>query len=345
MKLYKSLFLGVAALAMATSAYANDNRIIIQRTDGTNIEYGTTEIQKIDFGAFDEKSPVLIYHTDGLISRIAELPKLFMATPSEAGKSAGFAFGTAVAPDSLENLWEGKYAFGLQLSNSVLYAENVNLVNNTSALLTRYTYEEGKLVETSSDITSGTVTTSVNTKNRKVTVIIDATFEDGMRLVTNIEKRPTEVESIDLLTPPEVFTNELVYFNADGEQSIQANITSATRSTYRTLIQFTFKTEGDYYSPTVQIAESLIGEPFFFNEAPENSINFRFDNIQVSGPNNEMRPQALQAQGLVKDNGDGTWTFEFDVTNKYKVDYGWGNPTEGGTPERVVLYYTGPVTQ
>ena len=348
MKLFKSLFLSAAALAATVYASANDNRIIIERTNGDNIEYNVNDIKKINFGELNTSAHVLIYENDGIIRSVDFLDNLFIAAPSEAGKSTGFAFGTAAEPDSIQGLWRGKYAFGLSLSSSALYSENVALVDNASAVLTRYTYEDGELVDTSSAITSGTVTSSINTKNRQITLLIEATFEDGMKLITNIVKRPTEVESIDLLTPPEVFTNELVYFNMDGEESIHAKITEVTRGTYNNLIQFTFKaestsTQGVFYTGTIQIAEELFGEPFNFLDVPQNSLNFRYENIQVSGPNNQYRNQAMEATGLVRDNGNGTWTFEFDVTNKYKVDYGWGTPTVSGTPERVVIFYTGEV--
>ncbi len=156
---------------------------------------------------------------------------------------------------------------------------------------------------------------------------------------TTVEYKVTDVEkvSFDTKTVSVLGENYFKYFNADGEQTNQGDITGAKKTVLKNgWWKVEFANEQDL-KISIELDPSLVGEVVNFAARTNAGFNFRYDNIQVSGPNDEYRNVGLKGVFCLEDNGDGTLNFKADVTNLYSNSY----TTNGGTPERVEIEYTG----
>ena len=136
---------------------------------------------------------------------------------------------------------------------------------------------------------------------------------------------------------PVVKENYFEYFNVDGVLTNQGNITGATKTVKgdgKWKVTFANDANLKIY---VELNPELVNQPVTFSTAAMNSCNFCYDNIQVSGPNDEYRNVGKVGGFTLTDNGDGTITFVADVTYRYSNSY----TEDGGSPERVVIEYTG----
>lgn len=156
---------------------------------------------------------------------------------------------------------------------------------------------------------------------------------------TTVEYKVKDVENVsfDTKTVSVLGENYFKYFNADGEQTNQGDITGAKKTVLKNgWWKVEFANSQDL-KISLELDPSLVGEVVNFAARAEAGFNFRYDNIQVSGANDEYRNVGLKGIFCLEDNGDGTLSFKADVTNLYSNSY----TTNGGTPERVKIEYEG----
>ena len=141
-----------------------------------------------------------------------------------------------------------------------------------------------------------------------------------------------------------VVNNEMSYYDMDGNLAVSSEITKVTKSDYSGATGWKqYKLEfanASAQTCTIQIDPAMIGQTIDFATLDTHAVNFRYGSIQVSGPNEDFRNQGVVGTIEITDNGDGNCTIMAEVTNQYKAPWGSG---VSGTPERVVLTYSGPL--
>ena len=140
-----------------------------------------------------------------------------------------------------------------------------------------------------------------------------------------------------------VVANEMSYYDMDGNLSVTSEITKVIKTDYSGATgwkQYKFEfANSSAQTCTIQIDPEMIGQAIDFATIETQAVNFKYGSIQVSGPNSDFRNQGTTGTIQITDNGDGNCTIMADVTNWYKTSWG----STGGTPERVVLTYNGPL--
>lgn len=141
--------------------------------------------------------------------------------------------------------------------------------------------------------------------------------------------------------------NTVEYYNQDGTLMRTAAIEGFTKKVSGNgNVKYTATLGGDEADTKceIEMIPALLGQVINFadfTEVPDGGapqFNFRFDNIQLSGPNSQWRNQGLEGTIQVVENGDGTITVTANVVNKYIPG---GSTTPGGSPERVIIDYKG----
>lgn len=340
MKLRNILAIAVAGFtALSALAYTEiTEKMKVTLTNGDIVEYDVADVQKADFESITTVIgfSVTLPEQDPFITE--SVPTLYRVLPDADGKGTGFAFG-GLASESIDELTQQPFAIQINVAPTVLYAGNVDLSQGSVAVVL-YSYADGIVAEKWTSVSEGTLTTSRDTKNN-ITLTLNATMgENGPKIFASFKGRATDVETFDMLDPATVYTDELVYFNNDGVQFFQSPITGVTKSTPASgFIRYTFEFAKETQKCLIEIKPELLNKDVDLPTAPENTVNFQYGSIQVSGPNNEYRNTAKIGKLSVVENEDGTVTFNADITNKYSTSW---NP-DGGSPERVVLNYTGAV--
>lgn len=340
MKLRNILAIAVAGCtSLSALAYTEiTEKMKVVLTDGATVEYNIADVDKADFETITTTIgfSVSVPGQDPYITE--SVTKLYRVLPDAEGKGTGFAFGGA-ATQSVDELTLQPYAIELNIAPTSLYAGTIDLTNG-GASVSLYSYTDGIVTDKWTSVSEGTLTTSRDTKN-VITLTLKATMgENGPEIFATYKGLATDVETFAMLDPAPVYTDELVYFNNDGVQNFQSAITGVTKSTPTSgFIRYTFEFAKETQKCQIEIKPELLNKEVDIPTAPDNTVNFQYGSIQVSGPNNEYRNVAKLGTLSVVENADGTVTFNADVTNKYSTSW---NP-DGGSPERVVLNYTGTV--
>lgn len=338
----KNIFAAALLLSSVNAfAFVEETEIMtVKHIDGSTTEY---VVENVDEIAFTVKSNTYAFGIDVPGEepiRLTTLPAVLRCSPTEAGAPYGFAFGM-VEGTTAEELRAGDYALEFNVSATKINTGALDVINDAVGV-SLYQYADGKVVNVWDNVTSGTVSTALNTKTKVVTLEVDVTFEDGTVVKGSYVGSVKDVTSLEELNPAPTYEGQIAYFNTDGNLAVVGNVTGVTRKTSSGKERFTFTTDNSSTkSCYIEVLESLIGTEVDLPTAENNSINFTYGSIQVSGPNSEYRNTSLQGKVYIADNGDGTFTFKANVTNLYKSMWG-GN---AGTPEYVIINYTGEVTQ
>ena len=305
----KKLLLSLLAIAsvLRLSAYTEETEMMtVNLKDGSSVKFNVADISQLDFNVITTNVALEITPANGEKIKREAIPTMFLMQPANVGESYALGFGTVDA-------------------------------------------------ETPGDLTSGIygVQVAVSTRSNKgrLTFELNISYDDGTSVIASYTGAVTSAESLDDMNPAPVFNNEFQYFNADGTLTMSAKLVECTRQTVSTrgfqmerLILLNEENDTGK-NITIEIKSDLfnllIGTEIDMPTAADDAINFKFNSIQLSGPNTTYGNIATNAKVKITDNGDGTFTIEGDVTNKYK--YSWGS--EGGTPERIVFNYTGALTQ
>lgn len=335
----KKLFTAALALSTILAATANDDKkeiMTVELANGEKMEYAVDDIARMQF-----VQPTIAFtftNANGESESFESIPQLFRVMPAETGQPTKFGIGT-VETSEPAGLLLGKYAVELTLAPSVLYTGQINLADNAeSALINLYLYDENQAVsEVYTTPTEGTLNTSRNAKG-EITLELNATFESGVSVYASYKGKATDVESLEALNPAPVYFNELLYFNSDGVESIHRTVTGVTKTTASGKSRYTLEFNQETETTRIEIIPELVGELIFLPDAASNSVNFQYGHIQVSSPNDQWRNTATNAFVKVVENGDGTVVIDADVTNTY-IMYGAENAS--GTPERVIINYSG----
>lgn len=345
----KKMLLSALALACATSAFAYTEEteiMTVTLTDGTVVEYPVAAVEHVTFGTKVETTNLLLTRGGETLAQLEAVPTLFRVVPAaDSGEGYGFGFGL-IAAETPADLCLGGYGVEVNVSASKINTGTLQLVGDETApaSVTMYAYDsEGAVAETLTELTAGTLTTAVDVKTKAVTFILNATFGDGTEIYAEYKGKVIDVESLADMNPKPVFHNELIYYNADGVASVTSAVVGCKRDTsYSGWPRFTLSFENSSAQKcTIEMQEQFFGQELDFATLTEQAVNFAYGSIQLSGPNDQYRNQGLVGTICIKANEDGTYTIDADVTNSYKT--AWSGT--GGTPERVVLNYSGPLSE
>lgn len=347
----KKLLLSLLAIAsvLRLSAYTEETEMMtVNLKDGSSVKFNVADISQLDFNVITTNVALEITPANGEKIKREAIPTMFLMQPANVGESYALGFGTVDA-ETPGDLTSGIYGVQVAVSASKYNTGEIDIADG-GVNVSLYQYDENGAVAQSWDSPAqGTVSTRSN--KGRLTFELNISYDDGTSVIASYTGAVTSAESLDDMNPAPVFNNEFQYFNADGTLTMSAKLVECTRQTVSTrgfqmerLILLNEENDTGK-NITIEIKSDLfnllIGTEIDMPTAADDAINFKFNSIQLSGPNTTYGNIATNAKVKITDNGDGTFTIEGDVTNKYK--YSWGS--EGGTPERIVFNYTGALTQ
>lgn len=340
----RKLFLSLLTLVCALVSWAivEEREIMtVIKSDGTTVVYDVNDVEKVTFEVKTEEYKMVISPSQGEAVKLETVPTVFRVTPSKEGEPYLFGF-TTVEAENAAAARQGKYAVELSVSALKMNTASVDLKDGSASgvNVTLYTYADGEVAEVKEVQTSGTLTTAVNTKNKQVTVNLEAAYKDGTTLNIEYVGAVKDVESLEGFNPPYVYNNEGQYFNADG---LPGGIFKVEGMTYTPDVNYR-GVSGDRFDFTLGngktcwfiLAQKYIDKVFDFATAEGGECYFWYDNIQIVSKGTPYMNQGTDGTISVKMNEDRTFTVDFKVSNQYISSYG----TAGGTPEYVVLNYT-----
>lgn len=352
-----SLALAAVSVMPAFSAVEEQEIMIVKLADGNTAEFSIESVESVSFGVREIRRDMVITDADGTETVYPEISPLYRMVSQADGAAVQFGFGTGTSSVPEEVPLNSEWGLVLTIAQSELYTTGMNLATDKDCYAMRLMrYEDGGVIEEYTTVTSGTLTTAMDMKSRKVTIDLDAYFEDGPQVTADFTILPVDVESLTGMIPAHKYDNEVFYYNNEGKLTTHAMIGSVSKSGSDP-VQFTFKyadnayingdTEGRIYLGKSLIDSVPVGTKKTFNLAEGADMRVMFGVIQLAA---YPEDNARYMYSNIADNGeftfgvdaDGTYHFLLDVVNTYTLDMGYGvNP--GGTPERIVLNYSGKI--
>ncbi len=324
----------------------------------TTATFPIADITSINFGI--ETTVMKVTNPDGTISKYSEIPTMIRRVAESIGSPTLLAFGT-VAAETPADLTSGDYGVCLTISPSVLYQGTFALEEVSSSVSVQMIkYGEGGGREWLVDeIQSGTITSSLDRKSQTVTLALEVTFADGTTLSVDYQGKPTDVatdQSFDEMFTDQIYGNEMYYYNADGDLTFYGEITGVKMATKSSKKHFTFTTnpETGYTASQFYLQVS----PDLFNtgkismpDAPDKSWSLVYGEFQVFA--NEPHDSAMDSgyykniadngEMKISTNDDGTYSIYVNIQMFY--DNAANGLTHSGRPDRLIINYTGEVTQ
>lgn len=351
----KKTIIACATAAIATLGLyaATDEIMVIKLTDGTTVEYNVKDVEMVNFDVrVIEEDPIFtVTPPAGDAAAYTTIPTMLrVAAASGSGNPTLFGFGT-VAATAAEDLTTGEYGVYISLSASKVYNGDVDLATEKDSYTVKLVkYTEGGAEYILDEVTEGTLSTSLNSKTRKVTLTLDAVMKDGTAVTAKYEGVPADVESIEAMVPAIQYGNVGYYYDADGKESV-VNIASVTKkySSGSKATTFTFVFDG--YLGGQDEATLVIPDAIFesgeteFNLPEANGWQFKLGYmIQLYGPTgNADRDKysnvADNGKMKVKKIDDNTYELFIEVQNYYNNYMG----THLGTPQKVIINYSGAI--
>lgn len=348
----KTIILAAATLlASASTMQALDvETMVVKLKDGTTQTYNVEDINQIEFNIDHIEEAFTVTPAGGQKVIYSTIPSMLRVKAETTGDPTQFAFGTVEATTA-ESLIEGEYGVWLTVSAAKLYNGEFDLSESSDSYtlkLAKYTDGQAEVLE---KVTQGTLTTKLNNKNRKVTIELNATFEDGTTITVSYEGIPTDVESVAGMIPAKKYGNELFYTTVDQtEQHTTIESLKVSRSSFSGKTTYTFNLAdninmSDYEARLVltsDLLESLEkGVQHELQMAETIGWEFRLGNIQLyctskDDPSYNYMNQADNGTMKITINEDDTYEFFVDITNSYS-NY-MGTHTD---PQRVILHYAG----
>lgn len=339
------------ALAVGTGVWAATDlteTMTVVKTDGTSVEFNVADIERVDFAVVETSYAMVVTPSEGEAVKVATIPTVFRVDDSTAGVPVilGFSMVDAAEPADAR---QGEYA--IELSVSALkfnIADEINLSDgaDSGVTATLYRYADGEVDNVWDVQTSGTLTTAFDAKSKTVTVKLEAGYEDGTVISLDYKGSVVMTESLKGFNPPFEYINQGQYFNADGVGENIFNVESVSYTANVKQNGLTFDrfilTLSNYQDCKIFINPEYYGQLIDFADAPADSYYVTYAYAMQLGSENTARPGGyyvgLQGTLKVVKGEDNHYVIDLDVTNFYRGTYG-----NSGTPERVVLNFTGVV--
>lgn len=345
----------MAALALASTAnlHALDEEFMtITFTDGSTVQYNVNLVEKVEFTQVHTDDAFAVTPADGSTDAYATIPSMLRVKPAATGDPTQFAFGTVEA-NSADQLTQGKYALWLTVSAAKIYNGEFDLASSADS----YTLKLIKYAEDGTDpvvldaVATGTLSTSVNNKNQRVTIKLEATFDDGTAVTVNYTGLPSDVETVEAVIPEKQYGNELYYYDMDGNL-FTTDITSVRKSysSFSGKTTFYFTLADDYnnsnYEARIVLEADLLsgfveGTTYTLPMSETPGWEFRYGAIQLyctpdSDSSKPWKNQANNGTLIITTGADGYYEFFIDITNSYVM-----SGTLHEDPQRVILNYKG----
>lgn len=357
----KAFLAAVAAMAGFTAMADTEEIMVVRLADGSTVEYPVETVQSLRFETRTITEPrrdmVVIPH-NGTTTVVPEINALLRCVPTEAGQPVEFAFSDCNSADPAEIAAQARYAVKLAVSPSRVYGGNIDLVDESEAyVLQLLEYTDGEAKRIFSKVSGGNLSTEMDRKRGTVTINIDAAFDDGTQLQVHAAQVPVDVESLKAMIPDHKFSNEVFYYNSDGNMVSNPPIVSASsRDRFWSRLDCDVKDitlELDGYvngedSGTITISKETLEnlpEDGLLNLDSGHNVYIAFGPIQLysvptSNPSYNFFNVVDNGTLQIRHNDDGTWFIHLDVTNYYKSN---GSDRRNGTNERIVLHYEGAI--
>lgn len=345
------LFLLAAASVFGlNAAVETEELMIVTLKDGSVVEYNVNNVEKVAFDIRENVVALAVTPAGGETQKFSSIPVLFRQSPSETGGATIFGLGTVDA-ESPADLVAGEYGVCFSLSAATLYTPDLDLAENKdSYTLKLIKYENGELDYVLDEVESGSLTTAVDNKTRKVTVALNAKFTDGTEIMVDYCGAATAAETVEDMIPAVKYGNEFYYYNASGDLAIYSEISGVTHkvSAYSGKHTFTFTPVSDSVFDVIKFeVEGDAFDTIFDGEehamAETAGWSFRYSSFQLDGYSeswqSDYKNHADNGTMRCKKNEDGTYEIFFDVQNYYDNFSGKHN----GTPEKILINYVGTV--
>ncbi|MDE7125346.1 MAG: hypothetical protein K2O12_02560, partial [Muribaculaceae bacterium] len=303
------------------------------------VEYNVTDISKVNFET--RVIPFSVTPAGEETIKYKSIPTVFRQNPAETGDPTLFGFGNGDGSLPEETIQNSDYGIVLAVSAVKLYNGEFDLASNPDSYsLHLAKYEDGNLVYDYSEVTSGTLSTSINNKNRKVTITLDATFKDGTNVTVNYEGVPVNVESLDALLPEMTLGNEFYYYDASGNES-HYEISGASMRASSSYDTYTFSLSGGYSDLQIILRDRELVNSGTLNLAEAVGFEIRYNNVQLGRRTADDVYSNCPNNGTMTFNkkDDGTYEISVDVTNKYNNFMG----DNLGNGERIYFHYAGEI--
>lgn len=310
-------------------------------------------------GAFSTSySAANVYTVEAAGYEAAEYPfaTVLRVKPTATGGSTSYAFGDVQATDA-EGLKSGTNAVWFTVSAAKL-GTTINLATETGSYTFKYIdYSDGSVYE---DVTTGTLSATENS-NGKVRITLKATLADGTIINGDYYGDVIDVDALDNCIPEKQYGNVILYYNADGDVTVDQEITSAkykeskdyTYSVTTTTIYFIpdGTNENDPQScPQLTFTEQLVnaGTLNLVDLADGSLFKIYYKKIQLTSHDDKK----YYGYSTYPDNGtvrisrddNGNYDIVLEVINSYTTSDFSGGTTTGGDNTKIILSYKGAVT-
>lgn len=303
-----------------TITYDTDDTYTVTATDGTSEDYNMTSVLRV--------------------------------LPTATGEATAFAFGNVEATTA-EGLKSGSNAVWFTVSASKV-GTTIDLAADTDSYTFRFfDYTTGTTYD---QVVSGTLTTA-QTDGDEVYFEFTATLADGTVISGDYYGPVTDVESLDDMIPAQEYGNVIIYYNADGEETVNQTIGSATASTktdssYNVdVTTITFAPEdSSQKAAKLSFTEGMVnqGTLNLVDLAEGSMFKIEYGSIQLTSRDDKK----YYGYSLYPDNGtveitrneDGTYKIFLEVVNSYTTT-SWSGTATGGDNTKLIVSYTGTVTE
>ncbi len=209
----KKYFFPAMAIMCALQMYAyteETEKMTVELNDGSTVEYNVEDIKLLSFSVDVANVAFSITANGGEeVVKMEAIPSVLRVTPAaDSGDPYGFAFGM-VAAENAADLLAGKYAVEFNITQTMINNGEVALGgSDASASVKLYTYADGAVENVLESVTDGTLTTAIDRKTKKVTIELNATYEDGTVVRASYDGPVVDVESLEGVNTAPVYSNE-----------------------------------------------------------------------------------------------------------------------------------------
>lgn len=303
-----------------------------------------------------EAENVYVVTPDGYEPVEYDMSSVFRVKPTSTGDATAFAFGnvTATSPDGLKS---GDNAIWFSVSAAKV-GTTIDLATDAGSYTFKYIdYTTGTVYE---EVTSGTITTA-QTDEDKVYFIIEATLADGTVITGEYYGTVTDVESLDTLIPEVEYGNLILFYDSDGNETVNQEITEVKYSTAKdytyevTVTTLYFSPEGANIAdpqacPQLSFTEQLVnaGKLNLVGLEEGSLFKINYKSMQLTSHDDKK----YYGYSTYPDNGtveisrdaDGNYEVSLEVINSYTTSNYNGETTTGGNQSKLILSYKGAVT-
>lgn len=355
----KHIVTALAAVCSLCAMAEVEEVMVLKLADGTTAAYPVENVESVSFETRRIARDFTIAEPGDLSRVFPTIPCLWRVNPAETGQATTFAFATAEGATEPADAPAGEYGLILSVSPSKLYAAApVDLAAETgSYTLTLLRYVDGAVDSRCDKVVTGTLSTSLDRKNRHVTIALEAKLEDGTRVAVDYDGIPVDVDNVDAMIPAVIYSNEAFFYNSDGALSAHADVASLSVSSKSAMggsTEFAFEFGPNQYvngegDGKITVANALLAgidaAPAVINLADGLGVELRFGTMQISSigeDNSAFKYKNIADNGTltIGRDADGTYHIHLDVFNTY-LSYMGAEPKQAGTNEHLILNFDG----